>query len=259
MNRLQKADSFRICRLSYCRALAAPAVFCRADLPDGPLSQVSHLCHKCTGNARTLCHQLTFKITESIIQLDKLEFDEGAYNMYIKLLDNAKDIRKAFIDRFVVSWEEFQIQHKDWIIEMSKTNYPITADWYEKSFMWEKMDSCFPTVSFNEALAFLKEHSGSVFFITEKGNSAYCQLVDFTAEADAHTLAARIEQEWYDDYRLDAQNMYNPDAYFPSEVYVFDATMNWCVAFTHETTDWESELDDTMKAAESSVCIICKG
>lgn len=28
--------------------------------------------------------------------------------MYIKLLDNAKDIHKAFIDRFVMSWEEFQ-------------------------------------------------------------------------------------------------------------------------------------------------------
>ena len=190
--------------------------------------------------------------------IDKLEFDEGAYNMYIKLLDNAKDIRKAFIDRFVMSWEEFQIQHKDWIIEMSKTNFPITADWYEKSFMWEKMVSRFPTVSFNEALAFLKEHSGCVFFITENGNSAYCQLVDFIAEADAHTLAARIEQEWYDDYRLETQNMYNPNAYFPSEVYVFDATMNWFVAFTHETTDWESELDDPIKAAESRVCIICK-
>ena len=82
--------------------------------------------------------------------------------------------------------------------------------------------------------------------------------VDFTAEADAHTLAARIEQEWYDDYRLEEQNMYNPNAYFPSEVYVFDATMNWCVVFTHETTDWESELENPMKAAESRVCIICK-
>ena len=177
--------------------------------------------------------------------------------MYIKLLDNAKDIREAFTHSFVLSWEEYQVQHKEWITEMSKTNHPITADWYEKSFMWEKLDLRFSTVSFNEALTFLKEHTGSVLFLTEKGNSAYCQLVDFIAEADAHTLATRIEQEWYDDYRLEAQNMYNPNAYFPSEVYVFDATMNWCVVFTHETTDWEAELDDPMKAAESRVCIIC--
>lgn len=178
--------------------------------------------------------------------------------MYIKLLDNAKDIRKAFINRFVMPWDEFKLQHKDWIAKMANTSCPITADWYEKAFMWEKMNPNFSNVSMKNAVAFLKEHSGPVFFITERGNSAYCQLVDFTAEADAHILAARIEQEWYDKYRLEAQNMYNPDILFPSEVYVFDASMKWCVVFTHETTDWESELDDPMKAAESRVCIICK-
>lgn len=52
--------------------------------------------------------------------------------------------------------------------------------------------------------------------------------------------------------------MYTPDAYFPSEVYVFDTSLTWCVAFTHETTDWESEHDNPKKAAESRVCIICR-
>ncbi len=176
--------------------------------------------------------------------------------MYIKLLDNAKDIRQVFINRFVMSWDEFQIQHKDWIAEKAKTNHPITLDWYKQTFMWERMSQNSSNVSMKEAVAFLKEHSGSVFFITERGNPACCQLVDFIAEADAHILADRIEQEWYDDYRLEVQNMYNPNAFFPSEVYVFDASMKWCVVFTHETTDWESEIDNPMKAAESRVCFI---
>lgn len=178
--------------------------------------------------------------------------------MYIKLLDNATDIREAFITRFVVPWDEFQIQRKDWITEMQIANYPITADWYDRCFLWEKLDLRFPAVSFKDALDYLREHNGPVFFITESGNSAYCQLVDFVAETDSSCLAARIEQEWYDEYRLEAQNMYNPDAFFPSEVYVFDRSMTWCVVFTHETTDWESEHDNPMKAAESRVCIICK-
>ena len=178
--------------------------------------------------------------------------------MYIRLLDNAKDIRKAFINRFVLSWEEFQTQRKEWIAKMAEKDYPVTVDWYNNSFMWEKMDYCFPVVSFSEALTFLKEHSGPVFFITEKGSTAYCQLVDFVAEADAHILAARIEQEWYDDFKFEANNMYNPNAYFTSEVYVFDASMSWCVVFTHEFTDWESQVDDPMKSAESRVCIVCK-
>lgn len=178
--------------------------------------------------------------------------------MYIKLLDNAKDIRKAFINRFVLSWEEFQIQHKDWISKMKENNCPITIDWYKNSFMWDKLSPDFPAVSMKDALAFLKEHSGPVFFITEKGHPAYCQLADFTAEADAHALAAQIEQEWYDSYRLAEQNMYRPNAFLAEDIYVFDASMSWCVVFTHEFTDWESEVDDPMKSAESRVCIICK-
>ena len=121
--------------------------------------------------------------------------------MYLKLLDNAKDIRQAFINRFVMSWDVFQLLHKDWITKMAKTSCPITKDWYEKAFMWEKMNPNSLDVSMKEAVAFLKKRSGSVFFITEKGNPAYCQLADFIAEADVHTLAARIEQEWYDAYR----------------------------------------------------------
>lgn len=182
--------------------------------------------------------------------------------MYIRLLDNAKDISKAFINRFVMSWDEFQVKQKDWITEMAKTNYPINIAWYEKAYMWDRMDPTFPRVSMEEALAFLREHSGPVFFMTEKGEDIYYQgkkSVDFIAEADAHTLAAKIKQEWYDSYRLAEQNMYNADAFLPDDLYVFDSSMMWCVVFTHETTDWESELDNPMKAAESRYCIICKG
>ena len=77
-------------------------------------------------------------------------------------------------------------------------------------------------------------------------------------EKAAHTLAARIEQEWYDSYRLAEQNMYDADAFLPEDLYVFDASMKWCVVFTHETTDWESEIDNPMKAAQTRYCIICK-
>ena len=181
--------------------------------------------------------------------------------MDIKFLDNTKGITEAFISSFVMSWDEFQIKQKDWIAEMAKTNYPINIAWYEQSYMWDRMTPDFPRVSMEEALAFLREHDGSVFFMTEKGEDIYYQgikTVDFIAEADSHTLATRIEQEWYDSYRLAEQNMYDADAFLPDDLYVFDSSMKWCVVFTHETTDWESEIDNPMKAAESRYCIICK-
>ena len=64
--------------------------------------------------------------------------------------------------------------------------------------------------------------------------------------------------EWFEDYRLAMEDRYNPHHVLPDELYVFDNTMTWCVVFTHETTDWESESDDPMKAAESRYCILCK-
>ena len=179
--------------------------------------------------------------------------------MNFKLLDNTKDISKAFVDRFVMSWAEFQVKQKDLIAERAKTNYPINIAWYKQSYMWDKMNPEFPRVSMEEALAFLREHNGSVFFMTEKDESKYFQrekTVDFIAETDAHALAAKIEQEWYDSYRLAEQNMYDADAFLPDDLYVFDYSMQWCVVFTHETTNWES--DSLMKVAESRYCIICR-
>ena len=95
--------------------------------------------------------------------------------------------------------------------------------------------------------------------LIKSGIAAICMHTNLDA-ADGgvnDALAEKIEQEWYDSYRLAMQNMYDPDAILPDDLYVFDSSMNWCVVFTHETTDWESEIDDPLKAAESRYCIIC--
>ena len=181
--------------------------------------------------------------------------------MNYKLLDNIKDISEAFVSRFILSWEEFQVDLKDFIAEMEKDNHPVDYAFYEQSYFWDRMGSRYPYVSMKEALAFLREHSGPVYFMGEKGENGSGQgkrIVDFIAEADSHSLAEKIEQEWYESYRLAMQYMYNPDVLLPEDLYVFDASMKWCVVFTHEITDLESQFDEPMKAAESRVCIICK-
>ncbi len=181
--------------------------------------------------------------------------------MEIEYIEEIAEIGDAFIKRFVLSWENFQIKHKDWIEKMSKQNYPINKQWYDQAYMWDRMDSTHPGASMKEALDFLREHSGTVLFMTEKGERKYFQgrkTIDFIANTDAHQLADRIEYEWYESYRLGNQNMYIPDT-LPEDLYVFDSTMKWCVVFTHETTGWEAEkADDWMKAAQSRYCIICK-
>ena len=35
--------------------------------------------------------------------------------MKITLVDNANEIRQAFIEKFTMTWDEFKITHKEWI------------------------------------------------------------------------------------------------------------------------------------------------
>ena len=172
--------------------------------------------------------------------------------MNIKLLDSAADIREAFVNRFVLSWEEFRITKKDWIAKTS-ANYPITIQWYEQAYLWDKMHPDFLRVSMETALTFLREHSGTVLFMTEKNKEVYYQgkkHIGFVAEADAHALAARIEEEWYDSFGFTAQKLC-ADAFLPDDLYVFDSALKWCAAFTHDTTEGESKIDTPRKAAQS--------
>ena len=115
--------------------------------------------------------------------------------MDFKLLDNAKDICEAFIARFTLSWEEFQVELKDFIAQMEKKNHPVDLAFYEQSLFWDRMGPKYPCVSMEEALAFLCEHSGPVYFMGEKGEGGSWRgkrVVDFIAEADAHSLAEKI-------------------------------------------------------------------
>ena len=110
--------------------------------------------------------------------------------MDFKLLENTKDLSEAFIDRFVMSWDEFQIDLKDFIAEMKKKNHPVDFAFYEQSLFWDRMGTKYPYVSMDEALAFLREHNGPVYFMGEKGEDGFWRgkrVVDFIAEADANT------------------------------------------------------------------------
>lgn len=181
--------------------------------------------------------------------------------MDVLFLDNAPDIRAQFVERFVVSWEEFRKTRADWIAKVAQRNFLVDINWYQRAFWWDKMRPDNSSISFSEALAQLRSISGPVLFMAEQDEDTNYEgrhIRNFVGQADAVALAGRIEEEWFESYELAEQNMYNPCAFLPSDLYVFDASMTWYIVFTHETTDWEAELDDPMKAAASRYCIICK-
>ena len=171
--------------------------------------------------------------------------------MKITLLENAQEIRAQFIKKFVMSWEEFQDKHKNWIIKLKEQNFSIDFNWYKNAHLWDKMDPAFTPASFADALAYLRNYTENILFMSEQDEDTYYngeEIVNFVAQADPHDLVNQIEHEWFNDYKLLEQNMYDPNAFLPQDLYVFDFSMKWCVAFTHET--------DSVYP-ESRYCIIC--
>ena len=186
--------------------------------------------------------------------------------MKLTLLDNAAELRARFFERFVMTWEEFQATHADWIAVLADKGYTIDRNWYSQAYMWDRMSPAFPIVSFWDALAVLRSVGEPVLFLSEAPDHHSSPRLfhegephtDFAAECDGAELADLLEEEWFKEYRLAEQNMYNPNRVLPYEVYVTDRDMTWFIAFTNETTDWDSELTDPMKAAESRYCICTK-
>ncbi len=182
--------------------------------------------------------------------------------MKIELLKNAQGIRKSFIERFVMSWDEFQIELEDFVEEMSKRNEKVDIEFYNKSYLWDRISSIYPRVSFREALSLLSSIDSDVLFMSEDEKHEYCgellfeeeKIKNFVAKANAKELEKLIEQEWFETYILAEQGMYAPNPILPEDLYVFNESMSWFVVFTHETTDWET--DDPIKEAESRYCIV---
>ena len=182
----------------------------------------------------------------------------------IEILENSEHIRSAFMEKFLLTWPEFQVTHKDFIASLAE-NYHKTVDlkFYDRSLMWDRMRPEYPSVSFRAALDLLKSIDGDVLFMSEGALYPHArdlyyngkEYKHFIAKTNTAALADLIEFEWFDEARLSMQDMYRNDYILPVDLYVFTPTMDKMIVFTHETTDWESELDDPMKAAESRVCI----
>ena len=185
--------------------------------------------------------------------------------MNIEILENSGELRKSFIDRYVLTWNDFQVEYKEFIDEMSSKNQVVDIDFYNRSYLWDRISPKYPRVSFKEALDLLSNVDGDVFFMSEDENvpcSAELlygedEIRSFVAKASAKELAELIEKEWFEAYKFMERDLFVTDQILPEDLYVFDSSMRWFVIFTHETTDWQTE--DLMKEAESRYCIIFPG
>ena len=183
--------------------------------------------------------------------------------MNITLFDGAVEIRKRFISRFILSWDDFKIERKDFIDEMTNRGHIVDIDFYNQSHLWDLMPSSYSQVSFRDALSALSSIDGDVVFMSENESHEGAALligekdiVGFVAKTTAVELARLIEKEWFEGYELAERGMFNPNPILPEDLYVFDEKSNWFIAFTHEITDLDSQLNNPMKSAESRLCVM---
>ena len=125
-------------------------------------------------------------------------------------------------------------------------------------FMWDYMpEADYPSVSFAVALNLLRSCPGDVIFMSEEPTHRIGRCnTHFVARANAESLSELIEFEWMEDARLFAEDRYLADAILPEDLYVFTPEMDRMLVFTHETSNYEAELnEDYLEQAQSRVCL----
>jgi hypothetical protein len=160
--------------------------------------------------------------------------------MKIELFVLPQVMRRDFMDAFVLEREDFAAVHPDWVHHMDETSVGFDG-WYDQAFLWDKMSPDIPVVDFARALELLRGVEGKVLFLSESETSGHDgglvlhgrKVYDFVAIADPQELADLLEYEWNNDGSLYVEGKLT----LPSDVYVFDTTLEWVLVFTHEWDD----------------------
>ncbi len=171
----------------------------------------------------------------------------------ITILGNREEIRKAFVRKFAIPLQEWPevCRKRKWMID------------YEVCFLWDRLSGG-QEIIFAKALDCLKSLSEDVFFMSESELMPYCEGIRINgieykggvAKMNAAALADLIAYEWYENFRLGAQDMYLEYTVLPADLYVFDASMEHMLVFTHENDYWGIESEQPMLAADSRFCLM---
>ena len=131
--------------------------------------------------------------------------------MKISILENSKEVRQAFIDKFTMTKDEFREKRREWIEAVGAKNYSVI---YEERYLWELMD--YRAISFAESLELLRTLSDDVCFMSENAEKPGCSGIEFegvehkgcVAKMNANELADLIEFEWNEGWRISTLDMY---------------------------------------------------
>lgn len=126
-------------------------------------------------------------------------------------------------------------------------------------------------LDFYEALGELTKVTNEIYFLNDRcplGESCVLNMPFVAATDNIKSFAKQIFDEWcrefylgsyiFSDYFHKKTNNLFKDKMFrnvlPFDIYIFDESMEWMLAFTHEDCEDESEYDEDARAVEPRRC-----
>lgn len=176
--------------------------------------------------------------------------------MNYHLLDDPERLHDTFRRRFTLPYGTFCHARADWLStlpEHYRQNY--TQSYFDRLPYSDRLTPGFGVIPFSEALEELAK-LGPVCFLTNPPSGLMHDHAVlgtghlWAAQAVGRELAQAIRDEWFKQYELWDQGMYDPEPLFGSELFVFTADLRRCIVFTHETD--ETELPETRVCLSNS-------
>lgn len=169
--------------------------------------------------------------------------------MDYEYLTDHETVRAEFLRHFTVPYGAFCHENEKWLASLpTRFRRGYTQDYFARLPYSDRLTSAFENLSFDAALEQLRRLP-EVIFLTNGPESVMRDHAVFgteqawAARGKGAELADAIRGDWFRQYALWDQGMYDPEPLFGAEVYVFTADLRHALIFTHETD--ETELPET--------------
>lgn len=192
-------------------------------------------------------------------------------NYKLLLPQHANQIRKTFEKAFIMTQQEYDIDCSYWE-KVNQTKIPDELRDVKSVLYWGKLKPRNAVIDFDKALERVASSTKELYFMSDPKSDRYVNnmhylnneesTLEFVATInEPSAFSAHIHNEWnyvskFDD--LGEEEWVDP--LLPWDLYVFDDSFEWMIAFTHHNADDFSnkKADQTDERLDCNrLCYLC--
>ncbi len=160
---------------------------------------------------------------------------------------HAYQIRERFEKTFIMTQQEYDIAYSDWQ-KVNQTKMPDELRDVKSVLYWGKLKPCNTVIDFHKALARVASSTKELYFMSDPKSDRYANMhylnneectIGFVATTnEPSTFSAYIHDEWNFISKFDDLGKVKwTDPLLPWDLYVFDDSFEWMIAFTHHNAE----------------------